>query len=201
MAAMTHDTLDHWTFEFVVDEGAVPFPGSTRHILVAREPLYVVNKANLGDRDRRRGSPRWQDVIAFESAIRMSAELGLAKQGITDWPLEARGFDVHVHLEFGDRLVVVDGRKADARRRAKGIPPKPGRKIHTRRDRAATRCDAYGVDSIKAVLDALEGVLYVADEQATSQSSRKSAREGDVVGDRLTITIQLDRTLGARLAD
>ena len=187
---MNHEIRDVWLFEFSVDRAAIRPKGSPSHFLTT-DPLYVVNKANLGDRDRRAGSERWQELLAFEAAVHLSAHGALRAQGLEDWPTDARGYSVDIKIEFGDRLVVVDGRKANARRRRKGIPSRP-RKPHTRRDRAESRARAYGVDSIKAILDALQGVVYDADEQAESSSSRKVAREGEIVGDRLTISVRLE---------
>jgi hypothetical protein len=202
---MSHKVVDCWIFEFVVDRAAVLLGGGAAALTV--EPLYIVNKANLGDCDRRRGSERWQEVLAFEAAIRLTAAKAKRQQALDLWPMDALGYHVHIAIEFGDRLIVVDGRKA-ARKRAKNsrermaidfswnesatfhVEPK-ARKPHTRRDRAERRCAAYGVDSIKAVLDALEGVVYHADEQAGGQSSSKVARPDGRLGDRLRIRIEL----------
>ena len=62
--------------------------------------------------------------------------------------------------------------------------------------RGETRAKKCDVDGVKAVLDALNGIVYEDDSQIETLISRKRAREGNAVGDVVTVSIFTARTEG-----
>lgn len=103
----------------------------------------IVNKANVSNRARwRTGSKEWKRVQGFEQELARKAAMALADYRIKwgqPWPADqpARAY---VALMFGAQ------QQAYSR----------NGKLRFRLIKAETRCRAYGVDSIKSVLDALQ---------------------------------------------
>jgi|GEM_PF-5987575 len=140
------------------------------------EPLYIANKANVSNRARfRRGSKEWQRIQAFEMSIAIAAERALAAHHVAGgerWRRDV-AYWCKVDLIFGKRTST---RRATSKRRG-------GPVVQT----SERRCESFGVDSIKSVLDALQPVLLDRDEQICDTRISKgyyppeAAPEGDTV--------------------
>lgn len=162
--------------------------GPSKYIELVQEPLFVANKANarlksFGQRGpkRRFGGKQWDEVKAFEESIGIACAAALAdrpewQRRVFNGPCRAT-FAVVIVLEFGARDVRVKATK--------------GRRPYIRRDTAKRRYEACDVDSVKAILDGLEGYAFPNDAQVDRLSVEKVERKGDVLGDIIHIRVKL----------
>lgn len=168
--------LEVRTIRVVADRSAGVILGTGVPVPDPKRLLYLANKANKSDRTRmRQGSDEWQRIRDFELAIRAAGfqVLGQQDAALPQWDIDARRYHVAILLEFGDRTLT--------------IPATPGRPRHTRRQTAASRAKCHDVDSVKSVLDALQGVLFANDNQVVTLHLEKAARVDGLEGDRVTI--------------
>lgn len=161
-------------------------------------PLYVANKSNVrlvGKGRYRYGGAKWDEVKAFEAVIRragLTAALE-ARTWLPDgmaWPLDAREYHAVVVLQFGLREWVYSPRSGQKRRRSSRG--------------ALARCRQHDVDSVKSILDALNGIAFKDDSQITHLHVRKTARspleDGSYpLGDRVLVKViaHIDTDVGA----
>ena len=121
-------------------------------------PLKHMNKSNA--RFRGRGQSReWRLVAEYERELRR----GFSADHVGP-VIEERGLVVSVELELGDQIT-----KSGARRTGKA---------------RARQCD---VDGVKAILDAMNGIVWKDDQQIGTLFSCKRAREG--LGDRVVVSV------------
>ena len=170
--------------EFFIRAGVLELTkGSFR---LADLPFFLANKARAYSAIRKTGSspwggPVWKDLKKCEAAVRLAADHATKSFEIQNgkpWRNDLVGYRVELDLVFGSKIVEI--RRANA-------------KPYSRRDRAEVRRRKIGRDkAAQAILDGLQGPIYLDDERVFELEVRKMVRAGDAVGDFVRARVSID---------